>query len=128
MEFLRHRVRIRYVLSSRARDIGCQMLAPATFELVRAIPIKEVIPVIERRVLIFVNFTRLAAYGVNGCLWRTGELSWDGLEIGEVGAKTVQGSGWDSPAGRRVPFCVDLDTGKAEGGSSPIRYGAGKSP
>lgn len=100
------------------------VLAPERFELIRSIPIRHVVPVANRRVLLFVDYTRLAAYGANGCLWITEDLSWDGLEITEVNAAAVLGTGWDSPAGRRVSFSVDLDSGKAEGGSSPATYGA----
>jgi hypothetical protein len=100
------------------------VLAPAKFELIRAIPIKQVIPVADRSILIFVSYTRLAAYGVGGFLWLTGDLSWDGLEITDVSSKAVLGIAWDSPTGRRVSFSVEVDTGKSEGGSSPEKYGA----
>jgi hypothetical protein len=97
---------------------------PTAFDVVRSIPIKRVLPVQNPAVLIFVNYTRLSAYGPQGFMWTTEDLSWDGLEILDVAAGTVRGTAWDSPAGRDTPFSVDIATGKAEGGSSPAKYGA----
>ena len=102
------------------------VLAPTTFELIQSAPIKQVVRIPDRNVLLFVSFTRLVAYGPCGFLWLTEDLSWDGLEITDVGAKTVLGTAWDSPANHRVPFSVDVETGKAEGGSSPAKYSAGQ--
>jgi hypothetical protein len=98
--------------------------APTAFDVVRSIPIKRVLPIRSPAVLIFVSYTRLSAYGPQGFMWTTEDLSWDGLEILDVGAGTVRGTAWDSPAGRDTPFSVDIATGKAEGGSSPAKYGA----
>jgi hypothetical protein len=97
---------------------------PAAFDVVRSTPIKRVLPVLDAAVLIFVNYTRLSAYSSQGFMWTTEDLSWDGLEILDVAAGTVRGTAWDSPAGRNTPFSVDIATGKAEGGSSPAKYGA----
>lgn len=97
---------------------------PTAFDDVRSIPIKRVLPIHNPAVLIFVNYTRLSAYGPQGFMWITEDLSWDGLEILDVTADTVRGTAWDSPAGRDTPFSVDIATGKAEGGSSPAKYGA----
>lgn len=97
---------------------------PTAFDVVRSIPIKRVLPVENPAVLIFVNYTRLSAYGPQGFMWITEDLSWDGLEILDVAEGAVRGTAWDSPAGRDTPFSVDIATGKAEGGSSPAKYGA----
>jgi hypothetical protein len=72
--------------------------------------------------MLFVDYTRIAAYGVAGFLWNTDELSWDGIELTEVETNLVRGLGWDSPAGRKVQFSVDLSTGSVAGGSSPAMY------
>jgi hypothetical protein len=100
------------------------VLAPSQFEAIRTVPIKQVIPIAERGALIFCSYTRLAMYGALGLSWVTEDLSWDGLEITGVRDATLEGTAWDSPAERRVPFSVDLDTGKACGGSSPAMYRA----
>jgi hypothetical protein len=100
------------------------VLSPARYEVIRSIPIKEVIPISSQRVVLFVDFTTLAAYGPEGFKWLTEDLSWDGLEITGVTPTAVEGLAWDSPAERRVPFRVDIQTGKAEGGSSLAKYRA----
>jgi hypothetical protein len=97
---------------------------PTAFDVVRSIPIKRVLAVQNPAALLFVSYTRLSAYGPQGFMWMTEDLSWDGLEILDIAAGTIRGTGWDSPAGRNVSFSVDIATGKAEGGSSPAKYGA----
>lgn len=98
------------------------VLNPAAFELIRSIPIKEVHAVPKGSMLVFVDFTRLAAYGANGLLWQTERLSWDGLEIIQVDEDVIRGLAWDSPTDQKVPFTVDTRSGTSEGGSSPARY------
>lgn len=99
------------------------VLDPQHYQVVRSTPIKRVIPIVDRRILVFVDFSRIVAYGAAGFLWLTPDLSWDGLEITDIGTDVILGTGWDSPAGRQVPFSVDLRTGESEGGSSPAKYG-----
>jgi hypothetical protein len=96
---------------------------PTAFEVIRATPIKRVLPVHDPRILIFVSYTRLSAYGALGFMWLTEDLSWDGFGNLDVTGGAIRGTAWDSPAGHDVPFSVDIATGKAEGGSSPAKYG-----
>jgi hypothetical protein len=100
--------------------------APADYEIIRSIPIQEVLAVPNGRTLVFVDHTRLAAYSLNGLQWLTDDLSWDGLKVTEVTAEAVRGTAWDSPANLEVPFSVDTENGVSEGGSSPAKYGAGR--
>jgi hypothetical protein len=97
---------------------------PTAFEVIRSTPIKHVLPSPDLGVLIFASYTRLSAYGAHGFMWITEDLSWDGLKNLEVTGSFVRGTAWDSPAGRDKPFSVHIATGKAEGGSSPAKYGA----
>lgn len=100
--------------------------AAASYEMIRSIPIQDVLVVPGEPKLVFVDHTRLAAYGPSGFLWLTDDLSWDGLKVTEVTASMIRGTAWDSPANREVPFSVDTENGASEGGSSPARYGAGQ--
>jgi len=100
--------------------------AAPNFEIIRAVPIKEVHPVPGRNMLVFVDFTKLAGYGADGLLWQTDDLSWDGLKISEVSADVIRGLAWDSPANRDVPFSVDVETGASTGGASPAKRGTGR--
>jgi hypothetical protein len=95
---------------------------PSRVAIVRSIPIKTVFPVHSRALLLFVDSTRLTAYGPDGFLWQTHDLSWDGLRVTAISAAQVEGVAWDAPRTEHVPFVVDLGTGESRGGSSPERY------
>jgi hypothetical protein len=97
-------------------------LQPASYEVVAAIPIKRVLRVPDRNIMLFIDFVRISAYGPDGFLWCTDDLSWDGLQITEVNTHSIRGLGWDSPADCHVEFSVDTSTGTATGGSSPRQY------
>ncbi len=97
---------------------------PATYEVVATIPIRQVIRVPERDIVLLVDFLRMEAYGPEGLLWQTKRLSWDGLQITEVNSTTIRGLAWDSPADSQVEFSVDTSKGIVKGGSSPEHYAA----
>lgn len=99
-------------------------LEPATYKVVATIPIKQVIRVPGRDIVLLVDFVRIEAYGPEGFLWQTKRLSWDGLQITEVNSMTIRGLAWDSPAYSHLEFSVDTSTGTATGGSSPEHYAA----
>lgn len=99
------------------------VVAPENFAVLPLIPIKRVMSIPERKVLIFHDYTKLAAYGLGGIRWLTKDLSWDGLEITDVTSEKICGKSWDAPSGRHVPFSVEVETGASQGGSSPAMYG-----
>lgn len=111
---------------AKGQGFWVPVLAPGDVEIIRSIPIEDVIAVPGKRVLVFADYTELEAYGGGGSLWRTERLSWDGLKITKVTAEVIRGTAWDSPANRDVAFSVDTETGASEGGSSPAKYGAGQ--
>jgi hypothetical protein len=111
---------------AKGQGFWVPVLAPADYEIIRSIPIQEVLAVPGKRILVFIDYTELEAYGPGGFLWRTERLSWDGLKVTEVTAEMIRGTAWDSPANREVPFSVDTENGASEGGSSPAKYGAGR--
>lgn len=110
---------------AKGQGFWIPVLAPTRYEMIRSIPIQEVLVVPGRPKLVFVDHTRLAAYGPSGLLWLTDDLSWDGLKVTEVTAPMIRGTAWDSLANREVPFSVDIENGESKGGSSPAKYGAG---
>lgn len=112
---------------TKGQGYWISVLDPANYEIVRSIPIQDVITVPGERKLVFVDHTRLAAYGPSGFLWLTDDLSWDGLTVTEITADTIRGTAWDSPANREVSFSVDTELGASEGGSSPTKYGVRRS-
>jgi hypothetical protein len=95
---------------------------PTSYTHVRSHPIKQVMRVPNRELVIFVDYTKLTAYSPNGFNWVSKDLSWDGIENVDVSNDVIRGEGWDSPAGCRRLFVVDVLTGKASGGSSPAEY------
>ncbi len=111
---------------ARGQGYWVPVLIPTDFLEVWCNPVKSVFAIPDRSIVVFASYTELAAYGPSGMLWLTDRLSWDGLKITEVTAQHVRGFAWDSPANREVPFIVDAETGKHEGGSSPEKYAARK--
>lgn len=99
-----------------------EVRAPRLWEQVNLFPLLNVRFEPERRVALFSDFTRLTAYGPEGKLWETVDLSWDGLSIERVAADGIWGTAWDSPKSKEVDFYVDLKTGNHRGGSSPQMY------
>lgn len=97
--------------------------SPENFDIIRSFPIKEIRQITEKDIIIFIDYTTIAAYGPNGFIWATEELSWDGLRKISILEDRIIGEGWDSPADRFIPFSVDLTTGRATGGSSPAKFG-----
>jgi hypothetical protein len=65
------------------------------------------------------DFTTLAAYGPGGLIWRTGEISWDGVRVTDVIRNDIKGIAWSSPEQREVEFTVYLETGIHSGGAEP---------
>ena len=99
------------------------VLTPGSYQLIPVIPIKEVISIVEMKLIIFVNYTSITAFDETGLKWSTERLSWDGLKIDRIVDERIEGRGWDSPKGEYVPFTVQLDSGTSSGGSSPANYG-----
>ncbi len=88
---------------------------PETWEQIPANPVMDVRLLQEERLLVFSDFTRLAAYGSNGLAWRSPRVCWDGLKIGKVSRETIEGTGYDptNAITRESHFVVDLKTGRS---------------
>jgi hypothetical protein len=101
-------------------------LTPNHYELIPAIPVKDVLRVPDKNILVFVDYVRLTALGPAGLLWQSPDVSWDGIKLCEVSTALIRGLGWDSPANRYVEFVINVETGHTEGGSSPNTYGVAR--
>jgi len=55
--------------------------------------------------------------GLEGRLWRTRRLSWDGFKDLNITPDTINGLGWRAPGDTWEPFSVDLRTGRTYGGA-----------
>ena len=84
-------------------------------------PVAEVLVLVAQRLLLFVGFHAIAAWGTDGMAWQTARLSWEGIRIVGLhtdanGAVLLDGCGWNLATDREVAFSVDLRTGGHIGG------------
>lgn len=92
---------------------------PTNWFQVEQRPVMELRAVSEHELLLFAGFTTISAVGRLGLAWTTGRLSWEGVEITDIGGGKLRGLGWDAFTDKKAPFEVDLQTGKHTGGASP---------
>ncbi len=82
-------------------------------------PVVEVRVLSEARLLLFVGFHSLVAWGAAGLAWETARLSWEGIRLDDVEDGEMRGWGWDLMSDRELAFTVDLRSGKHTGGAFP---------
>lgn len=90
---------------------------PQRFEQVAYRPVLEIRVLAEQKLLLFAGHHSLLAWGVDGLVWQTGRLSWEGVQILSIDGDTLHGLGWDLMTDHEVPFTVDLRTGEHSGGT-----------
>jgi hypothetical protein len=88
---------------------------PEVWEEIPLVPVLNVRPIPEDKLLLFSDFTGLAAYGSGGLAWRSPRLCWDELKIVSVTRDTVEGTGYDptNSTTHESRFVVDLKTGRS---------------
>ncbi|NYF79427.1 hypothetical protein [Granulicella arctica] len=91
-------------------------LAPARCVQIGLKPVVSVLVLEEQGLLLFVGFHSLVAWGIDGQVWQTAKLSWEGVRITEILEDTVVGFGWDLMTDREMEFRVSLKTGTHTGG------------
>jgi hypothetical protein len=91
--------------------------APEKSQQIPLRPVVQVLPVLERALLVFVGFHSLVAWGIAGLAWQTARLSWEGVRVTAIDGDTLRGFGWNMMTDREVEFAVDLGTGTHSGGS-----------
>ena len=79
-------------------------------------PVVEVRALEAERLLLFVGFHAVVAWGEDGLRWQTGRLSWEGVTLGAVRAGRMEGMGWEMRSDRELEFSIDLATGEHTGG------------
>lgn len=89
--------------------------SPGLWEEVRACPVIDFRLLPEHELLVFSDFTRLAAYGRDGLVWRSPQVCWDDLKITDVTRETIEGTGHDptNSLKKEMHFAVDLRTGRS---------------
>jgi len=86
-----------------------------------------VLLLLPQRLLLFIGFHSLVAWGVDGLAWESARLSWEGLRITEIEGDTLRGFGWNLMTDKEVEFSLDLLTGQHQGGGFDPPQGSQKS-
>ena len=88
---------------------------PEVWEQIPVTPVLDVRPIPEEGLIVFSDFTRLAAYGRSGLVWRSPRVCWDGLKIVSTTHETIEGTGYDptNSVTNESRFVVDLKTGRS---------------
>jgi hypothetical protein len=88
---------------------------PDVWEQVPILPVLEIRPLPEHKLLVFSDFTGLGACGSNGLAWRSPRVCWDELKITKVTSETIEGTGYDptNSLNQEMQFAVDLRTGRS---------------
>jgi hypothetical protein len=88
---------------------------PGIWEEIPLMPVLDIQSIPGDNLLILSDFTRLAAYGNSGLIWRSPRVCWDGLKILRVSRDTVEGIGYDptNSITHESHFSVDLKTGRS---------------
>jgi hypothetical protein len=84
---------------------------PKVWEKIPVTPVLDVRLIPEHGLLVFADFTSLAAYGSTGLAWQSPRVCWDALKIVRVTRETIEGTGYDPTISRDSRFVVDLKTG-----------------
>src|SRR4029077_14457295 len=69
---------------------------------------------LEQKLLVFADFTSLAAYGSDKFAWQSPRVCWDELKITKVTSGLIEGTGYD-PTNPLTSsrFAVDAKTGRS---------------
>jgi hypothetical protein len=79
-------------------------------------PVVEVRPLVTHRLLLFVGFHSIVAWGREALAWESARLSWEGVRITGIEGDVLQGVGWNLLTDREASFSLDLLTGLHQGG------------
>ena len=79
-------------------------------------PVVDVRLLVAKRLLLFVGFHSMMAWGQNGMAWESARLSWEGLRITSIDGDMLHGFGWNLVTDREVAFSLNLLTGQHHGG------------
>jgi hypothetical protein len=95
---------------ARGNGIIIPVDTPDNYIEVTDTPIMDVMPIIERDILVFATPWRLLAYNSQGIVWRTPRIAIDGFKIVKTKADRIDGEVDD------LEFTINLENGQVEGG------------
>ncbi len=79
-------------------------------------PVVEVRSLVVQKLLLFVGFHSIVAWGKDGIAWESARLSWEGIRITNIEEHSLYGFGWNLLTDRETPFTLDLKSGQHQGG------------
>ncbi len=88
---------------------------PDRFEEVPIFPVLDLRCIADHQLLVFADYTKLAAYSGRGIAWVSSQLCWDELQIRSISRGLIEGVGYnpiDSRANEST-FAVDIETGRS---------------
>jgi hypothetical protein len=88
---------------------------PNVWEEIPLLPVQDVRSIPANGLLVFTDFTGLAAYGSSGLVWKSPQVCWDELKIVRITPETIEGIGYDptNSITREMRFVIDLKTGRS---------------
>ena len=92
---------------------------PSRWQRLPVDPVMDVRASVDLGIVVVADFVALSAFGLNGLLWETERLAYDGLRIDSVDATGIRGVGWNAPDDRLLPLAVDPKTGSASAKAFP---------
>ena len=98
-----------YLVTANARE---------NWESVEIKPIMDVRAVVTHSLLIFADFSRLAAYGPSGLKWRSDRIGSDGVKIAGITDTSVHVKSWDAARQATTHVVVDLANGSQKASNS----------
>jgi hypothetical protein len=84
---------------------------PSKWRSIRAIPVCDARAVLNKQLMLFSDFTKLVAYGVDGPQWESPSVSSDGIQITDIANGRVELVGWSAAKQRKEHVSVNLDDG-----------------
>jgi hypothetical protein len=102
------------VISKGAGYLVCAE-APEQWEEVGVCPVTDARPIPEHNLLVLSDFTRLAAYGNGGLVWKSPRVCWDELKVTRITGESIEGTGYDLTNSQKttMQFSVDPKTGRS---------------
>jgi hypothetical protein len=79
-------------------------------------PVTQLFAAPANGLLFLAGFHTVGAIGANGLRWQTQRVSWEGVTLSGVSGGRLHGVGWNLHTDKEVPFSVDIENGKHEGG------------
>ena len=89
--------------------------SPDECQQIPILPVTEARVLIDHGLIVFADFTHLAAYGSSGLVWESPRVCWDDLKIVSVTRNSIEGIGsdWTNSVSHEMRFEVDLKSGRS---------------